>query len=55
MESGDVYNEIDDLRKKLKIQEFKAAFVSRKYAFEAPGIPTECDYMKVVYPFSCRF
>jgi DNA polymerase alpha subunit A len=26
--------------------------VSRKYAFELPGIPAESDYLKVLYPFS---
>ncbi|KAI9204886.1 DNA polymerase family B-domain-containing protein [Polychytrium aggregatum] len=52
VEFGDVYNEVDEMRKSLKIAEFRAAGVSRKYAFEVPGIPAEADYMKVVYPYS---
>ena len=48
---SDVYQEIDALRKKHDIKEFDSCCVSRKYAFEIPGIPSESDYLKVVYPF----
>jgi DNA polymerase alpha subunit A len=48
---SDVYQEIDALRKVHEIKEFDSCCVSRKYAFEIPGIPSESDYLKVVYSF----
>ncbi|KAJ3196293.1 hypothetical protein HK101_009401 [Irineochytrium annulatum] len=48
---GDVYAEFDSVRKKFKIKEFMSRPVTRKYAFEIPGIPVESEYLKVVYPF----
>lgn len=48
---SDVYQEIDALRKAHDIKEFDSCCVSRKYAFEIPGIPSESDYLKVVYSF----
>lgn len=48
----DVYREFDQVRKKYKVISFKSKIVSRKYAFELPGVPIESDYLKVTYPYS---
>ncbi|KAK5665249.1 DNA-directed DNA polymerase alpha catalytic subunit pol1 [Batrachochytrium dendrobatidis] len=49
---ADVYQEFDTIRQKHQISEFSSRSVSRKYAFELPNIPSESDYLKVLYPFS---
>ncbi|KAJ3315983.1 DNA polymerase alpha catalytic subunit [Boothiomyces sp. JEL0838] len=48
----DVYKEFDEIRKSYGISEFASKMVTRKYAFELPGIPAESDYLKVLYSFS---
>nr|KAJ3417157.1 DNA polymerase alpha catalytic subunit [Polyrhizophydium stewartii] len=52
VDMADVYNEFDEIRRKYRITEFASRPVTRKYAFELPNIPSESDYLKVVYPFS---
>lgn len=48
---NDVYQEFDAIRKTAKISSFASAPVTRGYAFEIPGIPSESEYLKVVYGF----
>lgn len=48
----DVYQEFDRLRQKQGIEEWRAKFVQRKYAFEDSGVEKgESEWMKVVYGF----
>lgn len=48
----DVYQDFDRLRQKHGIEEWRAKFVERKYAFEEPGVQKgESEWMKVVYGF----
>lgn len=52
MTRTDVYQEIDTLRSKHGIQEWRSKFVNRKYAFEDPTVTKgESEWMKVVYGF----
>ena len=52
MTHTDVYQEIDSLRAKHGIEEWKAKFVQRKYAFEEQDVEKgESEWMKVVYGF----
>ncbi|OLL26607.1 DNA polymerase alpha catalytic subunit [Neolecta irregularis DAH-3] len=46
----DVYEEVSNLFTKLKITQWKSKPTTRKYAFEIPGIPAQCDYLKVLCP-----
>ena len=48
----DVYQEVDGLMTKLKVDMHKIKPTSRKYAFELPDIPKEADYLKLMYPYS---
>jgi DNA polymerase alpha subunit A len=47
-----VYNEVNDILVKHKINEFRNRPVSKKYAFELTDVPRESDYLEVLYPFS---
>ncbi|KAI9346208.1 hypothetical protein BDR26DRAFT_956003, partial [Obelidium mucronatum] len=47
----DLNEEFDTVRAKFGVKEHMARPVSRKYAFELPGIPVESDYLKVVYSY----
>ncbi|CAJ0769423.1 22753_t:CDS:10, partial [Entrophospora sp. SA101] len=47
----DVHKEIESICLKHKIMSFTSKTVSRKYAFELPGIPSDSDYLKVKYSF----
>ena len=47
----DVHKEIESICLKHKIMSFTSKIVSRKYAFELPGIPSDSDYLKVKYSF----
>ncbi|KAJ2991108.1 DNA polymerase alpha catalytic subunit [Globomyces sp. JEL0801] len=49
---GDVYQEIEKIRRQYNIKQIKTKQVNRQYAFELPNIPTESDYLKVLYPFT---
>lgn len=49
----DVYQEFDALRSKYGIEEWRAKFVNRKYAFEDQTVTRgESEWMKVVYGFN---
>ncbi|KAG5518322.1 hypothetical protein PMAC_003119 [Pneumocystis sp. 'macacae'] len=49
---GDVYEEVSELFEKFKIDEFKSKPKNRKYVFEFPDVPHQCDYLKVLYPYT---
>ncbi|RUO96509.1 ribonuclease H-like domain-containing protein [Jimgerdemannia flammicorona] len=49
---ADVYQEFNNVCTQHKIPRWGAKEVVRKYAFEVPGIPSESDYLKVVYSFA---
>ncbi|KAK6222326.1 DNA-directed DNA polymerase alpha catalytic subunit pol1 [Pestalotiopsis sp. IQ-011] len=51
VENMDVYSEIDELMDKVKIERHKIKSVTRKYAFELPGIPAEAEYMQLLYSY----
>lgn len=55
----DVYQEFDSVRQKNGIEEWRAKFVQRKYAFEEQDVAKgESEWMKVVYGFNgecCRY
>ena len=48
---NDVYQEVDEIMTRLKVEMHKIKPCSRKYAFELPGIPKEADYLKLLYPY----
>ncbi|KAK5125837.1 hypothetical protein LTR85_012113 [Meristemomyces frigidus] len=48
---SDVYEEVDKLMTKFKVNMHKIKPCSRKYAFELPDIPKESDYLKLLYPY----
>lgn len=52
VEMNDVYQEVDSLMSKLKVDMHKIKPCLRKYAFELPDIPKEADYLKLLYPYS---
>ncbi|KAJ1975656.1 DNA-directed DNA polymerase alpha catalytic subunit pol1 [Dimargaris verticillata] len=47
----DVYNELKACFQRQGIKLWRSKEVTRKYAFELSGIPTESAYLKVLYPF----
>ncbi|OAQ95039.1 DNA polymerase (pol2) [Purpureocillium lilacinum] len=49
---GDVYEEVDALMTKMKVNMHKIKQCTRKYAFEMPGIPKETQYMKLLYGYT---
>ena len=51
VEMADVYQEVDELMSKLRVNMHKIKPCSRKYAFELPDIPREADYLKLMYPY----
>jgi DNA polymerase alpha subunit A len=51
VEMKDVYEEVDGLMSKLKVNMHKIKPCSRKYAFELPDVPKEADYLKLLYPY----
>ncbi|TIA61337.1 hypothetical protein D6C77_03522 [Aureobasidium pullulans] len=51
VEMGDVYQEVDGLMSRFKVNMHKIKPCSRKYAFELPDIPKEADYLKLLYPY----
>jgi DNA polymerase alpha subunit A len=51
IEMKDVYEEVDDLMSKFKVNMHKIKPCSRKYAFELPDVPKEADYLKLLYPY----
>lgn len=55
VEMTDVYTEVDEFMRKVRVGKFKAKPVSRKYAFELFDIPRESDYLEVLYPYKGKF
>ena len=51
---GDVYDEVDGIMTKSKVDMFKIKKCTRKYAFEVPGIPKETEYLKLLYPYTSK-
>lgn len=47
----DVYDDFDEVRQEAGITSWASKEVTRKYAFELPGVPAETRYLKVVYGF----
>ena len=52
VEMMDVYNEVDSLMTRIKAGMYKIKSCERKYAFELPEIPTEGQYLKLLYPYT---
>ncbi|KAI9700773.1 MAG: DNA-directed DNA polymerase alpha catalytic subunit pol1 [Candelina mexicana] len=52
VEMKDVYEEVDALMSKLRVDMHKIKPCSRKYAFELPDVPKEADYLKLLYPYA---
>ncbi|CEH17452.1 dna polymerase alpha catalytic subunit [Ceraceosorus bombacis] len=50
-DEDEVYDEFDNMRSKYGIKNFLAKWVTRKYAFEVPGVPVETEYLKIKYGF----
>lgn len=49
----DVYDDFEQIRRKVGVKSWAAKWVKRKYAFGEEGVPTgEADWMKVVYGFN---
>ena len=48
-EMTDVYEELDEIFEKRKIQKFKSKPVHRKNFFGGPDVPQEAEYMRVEY------
>ncbi|XP_065059619.1 DNA polymerase alpha catalytic subunit-like [Rhopilema esculentum] len=46
----DVYEEFNNIATKMKIMNFKCKATKMKYAFELPDVPSESDYLEVLYP-----
>ena len=51
VEMKDVYEEVDGLMSKFKVDMHKIKPCSRRYAFELPDVPKEADYLKLLYPY----
>ncbi|KAL8965165.1 MAG: hypothetical protein Q9183_003994, partial [Haloplaca sp. 2 TL-2023] len=51
VEMGDVYQEVDELMTRLRVDMHKIKPCSRKYAFELQDVPKEADYLKLMYPY----
>ena len=52
VEMMDVYNEVDALMTKLGVDMHKIKPRKKKYAFELPGIASEAEYLKLMYPYT---
>jgi DNA polymerase alpha subunit A len=48
----DVYEEVDSLMSKMKVETRKVKPCTRKYAFELADVPKEAEYLKLLYPYS---
>ncbi|KAK3899814.1 hypothetical protein C8A05DRAFT_36563 [Staphylotrichum tortipilum] len=54
VEMMDVYSEVDAIMTRLKAPMYKIKACQRKYAFELPEIPSEGDYLKLLYPYTLQ-
>ena len=50
----DVYDEVDEMMSKMKVDMYKIKPCTRRYAFELPGIPKEAKYLKLLYPYTSK-
>ena len=50
----DVYEEIDQLMTKQRVNMHKIKPCNRKYAFEMHEIPREAEYMKLLYSYDSK-
>lgn len=50
----DVYEEVDELMTKMKVNMHKIKACTRKYAFELSDVPKEAQYMKLLYPYTSK-
>jgi DNA polymerase alpha subunit A len=51
----DVYDEVDQIMIKLKVNEHKIKPCTRKYAFDLPpDIPKTADYLKLLYSYESK-
>ncbi|GME25628.1 DNA-directed DNA polymerase family B pol2 [Neofusicoccum parvum] len=48
---GEVYEEVDALMSRFRVNMHKIKPCTRKYAFELPDIPKEAEYLKLLYPY----
>lgn len=48
----DVYTEVDELMRKMKVDMTKIKPCTRKYAFELEDVPKEAEYLKLLYPYN---
>lgn len=51
VEMENVFEEVDALMSKMKINTRKVKPCNRKYAFELPDVPKEAEYLKLLYPY----
>jgi DNA polymerase alpha subunit A len=52
VEMMDVYSEVDTIMTRMNVDMHKIKACNRKYAFELPEIPTEGQYLKLLYPYT---
>ena len=45
-----VYKEFNNYARKIKIEEFRSAEVTKLYAFEREGVPKKSEYLEIRYP-----
>ena len=51
---SDVYDEVDEMMSRMKVEMYKIKPSTRKYAFELPGIPKDAQYLKLLYPYTSK-
>ncbi|KAF2262491.1 DNA polymeras-like protein alpha catalytic subunit [Lojkania enalia] len=51
VEMSDVYEEVDGIMSKHRVDMHKIKPCTRKYAFEMPDVPKEADYLKLLYGY----
>lgn len=48
---AEVYEEVDGLMSRFRVNMHKIKPCTRKYAFELPDVPKEAEYLKLLYPY----
>ena len=54
VDMGAVFDEVDEVMTRMKVEKFKIKGCSRKYAFELPDIPKQAEYLKLFYPYTSK-
>jgi DNA polymerase alpha subunit A len=54
VEMNDVYQEVDEIMTRLRVDMHKIKPCTRKYAFELADIPKEADYLKLLYSYDSK-